>query len=688
MQRLLPIALALAAVATSAQAHITLETAAAPVGSSYKAVLRVPHGCDGEDTVKVQVKMPEGLIAAKPMPKPGWTIDMASGPYAKPHDSYGTPLAEGVTTITWSGGALPDAYYDEFVFRGTLAADLEPGATLYMPIVQTCTCETDRWIEIPTAGQDPESLELPAPEPDAAARRRRRRRLIRGRRDAPPRASRPRLGARRRPRRGACPARASEPAAGAVLRRRRRRSCSPSPSRSARWSSAGSVPTAASATSLARVERTRVVVPVPPAAAGSQLLSWRVASADGHPVGGAFSFAIGAPSATPARRAGRRRPPSSPPPRAAFSACSSRSGSAAPLFAVARRSRRPGARPGPAPSPAPRPSPTVPAAALALATHGFDLLGSFRPPLATLAPEALASPFARTAGLAALAGLLALRPRPDRHPRRLGRRRALLRGLRPRRGRLPRLADPAGHGAPRRGVDLLARRPAPARRLGRLRPPRPRAGARPLLALALPLVGLLVASGAILAIVELGRPAALIDTAYGRLLCLKLVAVAAMLALAALNRLRLTPRLASRGSLARSATAELDARRAGARPRHRLPPDPAAAHLALAAAAPVEVDLQGSGIMAMLTLDPGRPGANGIAIDLMGRLAPTGVTLALSLPEKGIEPIRLPATADASGTWHAGPFLLPLAAPWTATLQIRVGDFDETTLSGTVPVGP
>ena len=163
MPKSLPIALALALAATAAEAHITLETAAAPVGSTYKAVLRVPHGCGEEATVKLQVKIPEGVIAVKPMPKPGWQIELATGPYAKPHDSYGTQLTEGVTAITWSGGELPDAYYDEFVFRGSLAADLTAGDTLYFPVVQQCTSATDRWIEIPAAGQDPEALELPAP---------------------------------------------------------------------------------------------------------------------------------------------------------------------------------------------------------------------------------------------------------------------------------------------------------------------------------------------------------------------------------------------------------------------------------------------------------------------------------------------------------------------------------------------
>lgn len=156
------IAVAFAAVATAAQAHITLETAEAPVGSTYKAVLRVPHGCGGQDTVKVTVKIPEGLVAVKPMPKAGWQLDTVSGPYAKPHDNYGSALTEGVTEISWTGN-LPDAYYDEFVFRGSLAPDLAAGEMLYFPVVQECTSATDRWIAIPAAGQDEDDLETPAP---------------------------------------------------------------------------------------------------------------------------------------------------------------------------------------------------------------------------------------------------------------------------------------------------------------------------------------------------------------------------------------------------------------------------------------------------------------------------------------------------------------------------------------------
>src|ERR1700692_4610263 len=55
--------------ATIAFAHITLENQQAPVGASYKAVLRVPHGCDGSATVAVRVRIPDGFIEVEAMPK-------------------------------------------------------------------------------------------------------------------------------------------------------------------------------------------------------------------------------------------------------------------------------------------------------------------------------------------------------------------------------------------------------------------------------------------------------------------------------------------------------------------------------------------------------------------------------------------------------------------------------------------
>lgn len=157
--------IALSAVALSASAalaHATFENGEAHQGSAYKAVLRVPHGCDGEATLKVRVQIPEGVIAVKPMPKAGWTLEIVTGAYEKEYDYYGTKLTEGVKELVWTG-ELPDAYYDEFVFRGTITDAFAVGSTVYFPTVQECATKAERWIEIPAEGQDPDSLEGPAP---------------------------------------------------------------------------------------------------------------------------------------------------------------------------------------------------------------------------------------------------------------------------------------------------------------------------------------------------------------------------------------------------------------------------------------------------------------------------------------------------------------------------------------------
>jgi len=156
------VTLAAAGLAGKASAHITLEGEQAAADSSYKAVLRVPHGCEGAATTAVRVQIPEGLIVAKPMPKAGWNIELKEGDYAKSYDYFGDPVAKGVKEIAWTGGNLSDKFYDEFVFRVRITG-FAPGTKIYLPVVQECGTAVDRWIEIPEAGKSEDDYEYPAP---------------------------------------------------------------------------------------------------------------------------------------------------------------------------------------------------------------------------------------------------------------------------------------------------------------------------------------------------------------------------------------------------------------------------------------------------------------------------------------------------------------------------------------------
>ena len=147
----------------TANAHVTLEVSEAPVSSTYKAVLRVGHGCEGgSPTIAIRVQIPDGMIAVKPMPKAGWELTTKIEPYAKPVKYFEDTLTEGVKEIAWTGGKLPDAWYDEFVFRGRLP-DEGAGTKIWFPVVQECEEGVHRWIEIPAEGKTADDYEEPAP---------------------------------------------------------------------------------------------------------------------------------------------------------------------------------------------------------------------------------------------------------------------------------------------------------------------------------------------------------------------------------------------------------------------------------------------------------------------------------------------------------------------------------------------
>jgi uncharacterized protein YcnI len=145
---------AFAAVAT---AHVTLERREAVAGTNYKAVLRVPHGCDGSPTRSIRVEIPAGVDNVKPMPHAGWQLSTVK---AKRKSDDGS-IAETVVEVAWTGGSLPNDYYDEFVFRAALPD--APGTVIYFPVLQTCESGTHHWAATPATPRQAGSEPDPAP---------------------------------------------------------------------------------------------------------------------------------------------------------------------------------------------------------------------------------------------------------------------------------------------------------------------------------------------------------------------------------------------------------------------------------------------------------------------------------------------------------------------------------------------
>jgi copper(I)-binding protein len=150
------------AAAGPALAHVTLDTTQAPAGASYKGVARVPHGCNGQPTTTLRIAIPAGLLDVKPMAKSGWTIRVEQQKYAKPFVLNGKEILAGVSEIVWSGGSLPDDQFDDFVFMGRIARELE-GRTIAFPVVQECGSASVRWTDVAKPGEEEAALASPAP---------------------------------------------------------------------------------------------------------------------------------------------------------------------------------------------------------------------------------------------------------------------------------------------------------------------------------------------------------------------------------------------------------------------------------------------------------------------------------------------------------------------------------------------
>lgn len=161
--------LLLSAIGLPASAHVTLEAREAPAHSFFKAQFLAGHGCNGAATTSIQVTIPEGVVGVKPMPKPGWTLTVADGPYIHPLQVHGKTVTAGVRSVTWRGGLLPDAWADEFVLVAQLP-DLPVGTVIYFPVVQQCEGTVEHWDQIPGVAGAAPPLKNPAPALTLTAR--------------------------------------------------------------------------------------------------------------------------------------------------------------------------------------------------------------------------------------------------------------------------------------------------------------------------------------------------------------------------------------------------------------------------------------------------------------------------------------------------------------------------------------
>ncbi|MER9580870.1 CopD family protein [Mesorhizobium sp. M0276] len=205
------------------------------------------------------------------------------------------------------------------------------------------------------------------------------------------------------------------------------------------------------------------------------------------------------------------------------------------------------------------------------------------------------------------------------------------------------------------------------------------------------IVAVLAASGLLLAIVQVQTVPALWDTDYGRVLLAKLALVVALLLLAALNRFYLTaPAVAGDASatrrLRRSVGAEIVLATAiiAVLGLWRFTPLPRAIAANPGLFEVQEVRARKESVSAALSIHPPIVGPVRVEVGnllLNGKpFEPISVSVDLDKPSYGIGPFTREARRAGDGIYHADGFVLPLDGFWIVRVTVLVSDFRSVTL--------
>ena len=133
----------LSLVSWQAYAHVSVANGPHFSGKRSVITLNVPHGCEGSDTYRIEVDLPEGLTGTRPM-------DNSFGKATIEKDNE-----DNVVKLIWTkiDGALldDDTHLYQVTFRGML--EINPFTTAYFPTVQFCRSSdgvesTNEWVGI------------------------------------------------------------------------------------------------------------------------------------------------------------------------------------------------------------------------------------------------------------------------------------------------------------------------------------------------------------------------------------------------------------------------------------------------------------------------------------------------------------------------------------------------------------
>jgi uncharacterized protein YcnI len=148
----------------AASAHVSVHPNAVPAGANATLDIRVPNEMDNANTVKLQVKFPDGFIGVSTQPPPGWTAKVLTSKLAKPVQTDDGPIDTQVSEVDWgarSGGGIKPGEFANFPISVALPG--KNGDVLTFKTVQTYSNgKVARWIGPPDADQPAPTIDVTA----------------------------------------------------------------------------------------------------------------------------------------------------------------------------------------------------------------------------------------------------------------------------------------------------------------------------------------------------------------------------------------------------------------------------------------------------------------------------------------------------------------------------------------------
>ena len=138
------------AVPGMASAHVGVSPDEIVAGDHGVLTFSFSHGCENSPTTALRITMPEGLASVAPTMDGDWTIDVERGDDGLVSAVTYTALAPVPTDLR---GAV----------SMSVGLDENTPTSLAFPVVQQCVEGSTEWTQLAEDGEDPHSLDSPAP---------------------------------------------------------------------------------------------------------------------------------------------------------------------------------------------------------------------------------------------------------------------------------------------------------------------------------------------------------------------------------------------------------------------------------------------------------------------------------------------------------------------------------------------